>query len=152
MWGTPTFSCRGQASLSQNSAAAREWGCQPGKEIWVGLHSLHLPVGGAFSLRFTRIFSGPMSTVCVLVAQLCLTLCNTTGCSLPGSSVRGILQARILEWVTMPFSNNGIRLCHKKEHDFAICTTWMEVEMIIRSEVSQMKKDKHCVIPLTCGI
>ena len=40
----------------------------------------------------------------------------------------------------------------KREHDFAICTTWMELEMIIRSEVSQMKKDKHCVIPLTCGI
>ena len=35
----------------------------------------------------------------VLVAQLCLTLCDHTRCSLPGSSVYGILQARILEWV-----------------------------------------------------
>ena len=33
--------------------------------------------------------------------QLCLTLCNTTDCSLPGSSVHGILQARILEWVAI---------------------------------------------------
>ena len=34
----------------------------------------------------------------VLVAQSCLTLCDCMGCSLPGSSVHGILQARILEW------------------------------------------------------
>ena len=40
----------------------------------------------------------------VLVPQLCPTLCNPVDCSLPGSSVRGILQARILEWVAIPFS------------------------------------------------
>ena len=34
----------------------------------------------------------------VFVAQSCLTLCDPMGCSLPGSSVYGILQARILEW------------------------------------------------------
>ena len=34
--------------------------------------------------------------------QLCLTLCNPVDCSRPGSSVYGILQERILEWVTMP--------------------------------------------------
>ena len=32
---------------------------------------------------------------------LCLTLCNPVDCSPPASSVRGILQARILEWVAM---------------------------------------------------
>ena len=42
--------------------------------------------------------------VCVLVAQSCLTLCNPTDCSLPGFSVHGILQARILEWIAIPFS------------------------------------------------
>ena len=36
--------------------------------------------------------------------QSCPTLCNHMDCSLPGSSVHGILQARILEWVAMPFS------------------------------------------------
>ena len=35
----------------------------------------------------------------VLVTQLCLTLCDPMDCSPPGSSVHGILQARILEWV-----------------------------------------------------
>ena len=34
--------------------------------------------------------------------QSCLTLCNPMDSSLPGSSVRGILQAHILEWVAMP--------------------------------------------------
>ena len=36
------------------------------------------------------------------VAQSCLTLCNPMDCSLPGSSVHGILQARTLEWVAFP--------------------------------------------------
>ena len=39
---------------------------------------------------------------CCLVAQLCLTLCDPTGCSPPDSSLHGILQARILEWVPCP--------------------------------------------------
>ena len=38
----------------------------------------------------------------VLVTQSCLTLCDTMDCSPPGSSVHGILQARILEWVPFP--------------------------------------------------
>ena len=40
----------------------------------------------------------------VKLAQLCLTLCNPMDYSLPGSSVHGILQTRILEWVAIPFS------------------------------------------------
>ena len=39
-------------------------------------------------------------------AQLCLTLCNPMDCSPPGSSVHGISQARILEWV-VPFPSLG---------------------------------------------
>ena len=39
--------------------------------------------------------------LCVLVAQLCLTLCDPMVCSPPGSSVHGVFQARILQWVTM---------------------------------------------------
>ena len=43
----------------------------------------------------------------MLVAQLCLTLCNPMNCSPPGSSVHEILQARILEWVSSPFSRGS---------------------------------------------
>ena len=43
--------------------------------------------------------------MCVCVhAQLCPTLCNTMDRSPPGSSVHGIFQARILEWVAISFS------------------------------------------------
>ena len=38
--------------------------------------------------------------------QLCLTLCNPMDCSLLVSSVHGLLQARILEWVAMPHSRD----------------------------------------------
>ena len=43
----------------------------------------------------------------VLIAQVRLTLCNLMDCSPPGSSVHGILQARILEWVTIFFSRGS---------------------------------------------
>ena len=43
------------------------------------------------------------------VAQSCPTLCNLMDCSPPGSSVRGILQARILEWVAISFSRASSR-------------------------------------------
>ena len=42
--------------------------------------------------------------VLVLVAQLCPTPCDPMDCSPPGPSVHGILQARILECVAVPFS------------------------------------------------
>ena len=43
----------------------------------------------------------------VLVAQLCLTPCDPMDCSPSGSSIHGILQARILECVAMPFSRES---------------------------------------------
>ena len=42
----------------------------------------------------------------VLFTQLCLTLCNPMDCSWPGSPVHGVLQARMLEWVAIPFSGD----------------------------------------------
>ena len=43
----------------------------------------------------------------MLVTQLCLTLYDPMDCSSPGSSVYGILQPRILEWVAIPFSRGS---------------------------------------------
>ena len=42
------------------------------------------------------------------VAQSCPTLCYPMGCSPPGSSIHGILQARILEWVAISFSRGSV--------------------------------------------
>ena len=39
------------------------------------------------------------------VAQLCPTLCDPMDCSQPGSSIHGLFQARVLEWVVISFSN-----------------------------------------------
>ena len=44
--------------------------------------------------------------VYVLVGQSCPTLCDPMDYSLPGSSVHGIPQERILEWVAIPFSGD----------------------------------------------
>ena len=47
-----------------------------------------------------------------VIHSVCLTLCNTIECSQPGSSVHGIRQTRILEWIAISFSgglpNSGI--------------------------------------------
>ena len=53
---------------------------------------------------------------CCLDAYLCLTLYNPVDCSPPGSSVHGISQARVLEWVAHAllqgiFLNQGLNLC-----------------------------------------
>ena len=45
--------------------------------------------------------------MCVLVAQLCLTFRDCMDYNILGSSVHGILQARILEWVAIPFSTGS---------------------------------------------
>ena len=51
----------------------------------------------------------PFVYMCMLVAQSCLSLCDPMDYSPPGSSVHGILQARILEWVAIPFSRGSSR-------------------------------------------
>ena len=56
------------------------------------------------------------------VAQLCLTLCDPMGCNLPGSSVHGILQARILEWVTVPSSRGSFQLSDQTRVSYVSCT------------------------------
>ena len=47
----------------------------------------------------------PAAAAAAKLLLSCLTLCYPIDCSPPGSSVPGILQARILEWVAIPFSN-----------------------------------------------
>ena len=48
-------------------------------------------------------------SICMLSLQLCLTLCNPMDHSPPGSFVRGIFLARILEWFAMPSSKGSSR-------------------------------------------
>ena len=69
-----------------------------------------------FPLLDTPILSPPRSDqtfacslLSVLSLQSCPTLCHPMDCSPPGSSVHGILQARILEWIAVPFSRGSSR-------------------------------------------
>ena len=48
-----------------------------------------------------------LSCMCAESPQLCLTLCDPMDCSPPGSSVPGILQAGILEWIAISFSRGS---------------------------------------------
>ena len=49
--------------------------------------------------------AGPAAAAAAKSLQSYLTLCDPIDCSLPGSTIPGILQARTLEWVAISFSN-----------------------------------------------
>ena len=74
-----------------------------------------LSVLDSHPLLFTRHYlpssnftSSLLGRVCACsVAQSCSTLCDPMDCSLPGSTVHGVLQARILKWVAIPFSRGS---------------------------------------------
>ena len=51
-------------------------------------------------------------------AQSCLTLSDPMDCSLPGSSIHGIFQARVLEWGAIAFSGLGAHKCVGLSQDF----------------------------------
>ena len=57
--------------------------------------------------KYALLYTTGTVQVKMLVTQSCPTLCDPMDCSPPGSSVHGILQARILEWVAIPFSRGS---------------------------------------------
>ena len=77
----------------QSTRLPRPWD-SPGKNTGVGCHFL-------FQCMKVRSESE--------VAQSCPTLSDRMDCSLPGSSIHGIFQARVLEWGDIAFSEGNIR-------------------------------------------
>ena len=57
------------------------------------------------------------------VAQLCLTLSDPMDCSLPGSSIHGIFQARVLEWSAIAFSLPLLLLLLSRFSRVRLCAT-----------------------------
>ena len=73
---------------------------------------IHSAVSGHLRcFHVLAVKSGAVTNIAAAAAakslQSCPTLCDPMDCSPPGSSVRGILQARILEWVAMPSSRGS---------------------------------------------
>ena len=77
-----------QSHRGQPTRVPRPWD-SPGKKTGVGCH---------FLLQCMKMKSESE------VAQSCLTLSNPMDCSLPGSSIHGIFQARVLDWGIIAFS------------------------------------------------
>ena len=108
--------------------------------------------------------------LCVLVAQSCPTFHDLMDCSPQGSSVHGILQARILEWVAIPFSRASsqprdllhcrqilYRLSHQESiyiwHLFKTInwpSHWRciwQINKTLRTVVKWIKNATNCTIP-----
>ena len=73
----------------------------------------------------------------VSVTQLCQTLCNHMDCSPSGSSVHGILQARTLEWVAIPFSRGSSQ---PRDWNWLSCIAGRFFTIWVAKETLQRKK------------
>ena len=65
--------------------------------------------------------------------QSCPTLSDPMDCSLPGSSIHGIVQARVLEWVAIAFSTVGHKLLQKQYH--TVISTENSINTIITGPI-----------------
>ena len=92
--------------MSRNAwSSSREISYQTADSVWLGLrlcsHSQY-----CLGRKTDQLY---LCKVKMLVTQSCPTPCDLVDCSPPGSSVHGILQAGILEWVAIPFSRISSR-------------------------------------------
>ena len=92
-WVTSVVSNSMRPHRRQPTRLHRPWD-SPGKITGVGCH---------FLLHCMKVKSESE------VALSCLTLCDPMDCSLPGSSIHGIFQARVLEWVAIAFSEGCLQ-------------------------------------------
>ena len=101
-----------------------------------------------------------LHTVCVLVTQSRPTLCNpwTVTLQAPGSSDLGILQARTLEWITIPFSRgssqprNRMQVSRIAGRLFTICATRVVPERSKTTALlSEVKTVKRSVVTMSLG-
>ena len=102
---TPWIVAR-QAPLSMGYSRQEYWSGLPfpssGDLPDPGIEPVYPALAGGF---FTTESPGKPQVNPFTSVQSCLTLCDPMDCSPPGSSVHGILEARILEWVAISFSN-----------------------------------------------
>ena len=118
--GLFTESCRLwlPASLAWRSSAVLGLLSCPHSDLWRLPCVLSPPVLSSLCVQSPFFLEGLQSLdlgspliqyvhACCSVTQPCLTLCDPMDCSPPGSSVHGVFQARILEWVAIPSSRGS---------------------------------------------
>ena len=102
-----------------------------GRRILYHQHHLESPIKS-----YTHILNGIVVEAvrcdCVCQSLSHVQLCDPMDCSLPGSSIQGILQARVLEWVAISFSREGVTGTYQME-------TWIQSQF--RHEVVRCKAE-----------
>ena len=119
------FSCSGTWALAVWASVVAACGLRSCHTLVYLFHGIWDPPGPVIELVSTGLQGGFLTTgpgkpqhlilkgdfhMCLQlseVAQSCPTLCNPMDCSLPGFSVHGLFQARILEWVAISFSRGS---------------------------------------------
>ena len=129
----------------QPTRLPRPWD-SPGKNTGVGCH---------FLLQCMKVKSERE------VTQSCPTLSNPMNCSLPGSSIHGIFQARVLEWGAIAFSDtthnkilfNRVYILHreyylviKRNEVLMYTTTWKNLENLMPSERKQTQEATYMIV------
>ena len=85
------------------------WINLPKGDQWPTMYCYHYLVLHSVVASANQSHNSPWTKSESEVAQLCPTLCDPMDCSLPGSSVHRIFQARVLEWVAISFSRGSSR-------------------------------------------
>ena len=79
------------------------------RQFLIQLNMDQVKISNVYNEIYGKIFLvlDPANISCCLVFKLCLILLQPQDCSLPGSSLHGISQARVLEWVAVSFSRGS---------------------------------------------
>ena len=107
------------------------------------------PNAFSFQCHFYRYFL--CVGVWMLVAQSCPALCDHMDCNPPGSSVHGILQARILEWVALPSSRGSSRPQDRTHVSYVSCIGrwvlchWCHLMSVLRIQYSDIH-EAQCIL------
>ena len=107
--------------------------------VWLSPFTVHLKISHC-------------SSALGVYAQSCLTPCNPLDCSLPGSSVHGIFQARILEWIAISSSRGSssprdetLNSCIGRQILY-LCTTWEEPNCLYSNTKLKVERKKKRMV------
>ena len=118
----------------QPTRLPRPWD-SPGKNTGVGCHTPNEK-----KEEPQRDGQEEQTSVCVLSAKLCWTRCDPMDCRPPGSSVHGILQARIREWVAI--SSSGAYSPRQRSNLCFLCLLRWQVDYLLPSHLGSLLNER----------